>query len=120
MLGQSGAIAFRPQHANGALDGEIPDPLRMMDNVAVTAASTAAILTLPDGIPIGGCWVTFSTDTDCFIHFGPNASIAAASTSSEFFPANTKVNWWINDKDAYFRVIRKTADGVIQRRRSNL
>lgn len=121
MLGQSGAIARRPPHANGALDDGLPDPLAVCAALAFGAASTAATLTLPNGIPIGGCWLSVSVDSDCYLHFGPNSSIAAASAATSWpQSANTTEQYWINEKDLYFRVIRKTADGVLNRYRSNL
>ncbi len=122
MLGQSAAIARRPPHASTAVETDgSPDPLAIETKVAIAVASSAAIQTLILGIPIGGCYITVTTDTDCYIHFGPNASIpAASSTISSPMLANTREEFWINDKDAFFRVIRKTVDGVLSIRRSNL
>jgi len=121
MRGQAGAIIFRPPHANGALDDGLPDPLAVETNTPFSSASSAATLTLPNGIPIGGCWVTFTVDSDCYIHFGPNSSIvAAAPTVSWPWIAGVEYNRFINEKDAYFRIIRKTADGVLKRVRSEL
>ena len=122
MLGQSAAIAKRPPHASDAVETDgSPDPLAIEAKVAITSVSTPAALVLAQGIPIAGCYVTITTDTDCYIHFGPNASIAAAtSVRSSPMLANTKEDFWINDKDAYFRVIRKATDGILSIRRSNL
>lgn len=92
-----------------------------MDKLAIGAASSAATLTLPDGIPIAGCWVSFSVDTDCYIHFGKDATLAAASAAVSFpMSANTTEQYWVSEKDMYFRIIRKTLDGVLSRYRSNL
>jgi len=120
MLGQSGGILFRPPHANGALDDGGADLLAIADALAFTSTSSAATLTLPNGIPIGGCWVTFTVDSDCYIHFGPNSSIVPASASVSWpWIAGVEYNRYINEKDAYFRIIRKTADGTLKRVRSN-
>jgi hypothetical protein len=126
MLGQSGAIARRAPHASTATyeDGAT-DPLAVVDATSVTSVSTGATTTLPSGIPIGGCWVTFVCDVDCYIHFasglpstGGNPS-ASASVSWPLF-AGVAEHFWITDKEATFRVIRKSADGVLKRYRSNL
>lgn len=122
MLGHSGAIAKRPPHATGAVDGELPDPLQVQDAVATGAASTAAIATLAQGIPLTGCWVSFTVDFDAYIVFGPTAALTPAASAANGWPllAGIEYNWWCNDKDSFFRVIRKTADGTLKRYRSNL
>lgn len=121
MLGQGAAILNRPPHANGALDDGLPDPLAVRDSVAFTSSSSAALQTLPNGIPIGGCWITFTVDSDAYIHFGPNNSIVAASASVSWpIVAGIEYNRFINEKDAFFRIIRKTADGALKIVRSNL
>lgn len=121
MLGQSEAINKAPPHAVGAIEADgTPDILAAEAKVAVGVASTAAALVLSGGIPMTGCWVTFSCDADAYIHFGPTSSLSAASsTISTPMTAGFEYEWRINDKDAYFRIIRKTADGVLSRRRSN-
>jgi len=122
MLGQGAAIAKRPPHASGSTETDgSADPIAIEPTVAVTAVSTAAALVLSGGIPIGGCWVTFVADTDCFIHFGPSSSLpAASSTVSWPLAAGVEKDYWCNEKDQYFRVIRKTADGILRRARTNL
>ena len=122
MLGQSAAIAKRPPHASTATETDgSPDPLAIETKVTVTVVSSAATPTLANGIPYAGCFITLTTDTDCYIHFGPNSSIAAASSAISWpLAANSVHDLWVNDKDAYFRVIRKTADGILSIRRSNL
>lgn len=121
MRGQAGAILFRPPHANGSLDDGSLDPLGVVDQTSFTSVSTNATLTIPTGIPMGGCWMTFVVDSDCYIHFGPNTSITAASASVSWpWFAGVEYNRWISEKDAYFRIIRKTADGILKRVRSEL
>lgn len=121
MLGQSEAINKAPPHAVGAVESDgTPDILAAEAKLNVTVTSSAATAVLSGGIPIGGVWVTFSVDADAFIHFGPNASLSAASsTISTPMAANVEYEWRINEKDSFFRIIRKTADGVLSRRRSN-
>lgn len=120
MLGQAGAIAKLPPTANGALDDGQPDPTAVQDPVAITSVSTAATAVLATGIPMGGCWVTFSVDTDCYIVFGPSAAGTPAASASNGWPiaANTERDWRVNEKRQFFRVIRKTADGVLKRYKS--
>lgn len=119
MLGQSGAIAKRPPHAAGS-----GSPMQIY-NTDFTAVSTAATEVLPvvagqGGVPMLGCWVTFSCTADCYIHFGRADLPAASSTNARKFVAGIDYDFWINDtEDAYFRVIRVSADGVLTRNRSN-
>lgn len=121
MLGQSAAVAKRPPHANTALNDGTADLLRVQDAVAVTAVSTAATATLAEGIPIAGCWVSFTVDADAYIVFGPDNTLPAASAASGWpMATGVEYNWWASEKDAFFRVIRKTADGNLKRYRSNL
>jgi hypothetical protein len=117
VLAQGAAIAKRPPHA--ADSGH-----RMaVYKTNTVAASTAATLVLPDsdGVPFGGCWVSFVASADCYIIFGRSDLPAATAANGYPMLANQEFNWWINDTDdAYFRVIRSTADGVLTRYRSNL
>lgn len=117
MLAQGGAIAKRGPHAAGS--GHIFQVYK----TDITSVSTAATLVLPDagGIPMAGCWVTFSPSVDCYIHFGRIDLPASSSTVGEKWVANERYELWINDtEEPYFRVIRASADGVLERRRSNL
>jgi hypothetical protein len=121
VLGQSSAIVKRPPHGNSAQNDGSADYLRVQDPVAIGAGSSAAIATLAEGIPIAGCWVTFSVDTDCFIHFGPDATLAAASSTNSWpMRANTEKEFWVSEKDAFFRIIQATTSGTLYRYRSNL
>jgi hypothetical protein len=115
VLGQAGAIAKKPPHAAGS--GDIT---QVETAVAVTAVSTAAALVLASGVPMTGTWVTFVSDTDCFIHWGPNASIAAASSTASWpLVAGQQYEYFISEADQYFRVIRKTSDGTLKIHRSS-
>jgi len=89
--------------------------------VAVGVASTAAALVLALGMPMGGTYVSFVADTDCYIHFGPTSGIvAASSTNSWLFTAGQQYEYFISEFDQYFRVIRKTADGTLRIQRSSM
>lgn len=123
MRGQSEAINKRPPHAAGALDTDgSPDLMAIETAVAFGVASTAATAVLANGIPIGGCFITLTVDSDCYIIWGPTAALTPAASAANAWPhaPGIEYEYRINEKDAFFRVIRKTADGVLKLRRSNL
>src|SRR6201991_4697966 len=108
MLGQSAAIAKRPPHALGS------GYATQVEKTAFTAVSATAIPVATLGVPMAGCWFSFVSSADCFIIFG-RADVPAA-TAANGYPllAGVEYNWWINDtEDAFFSVIRSTADGSL-------
>lgn len=120
MLGQAGAIAKIPPTATGALDDGQPDSTAVQTAVAITIASSAATAVLATGVPMGGCWVTFVADTDCYIVFGPSAANTPAATAANGWPlfAGQEKDWRINEKRQFFTIIRKIADGTLKRYKS--
>lgn len=113
--GQSQAVAKRPPHGAGTTH-----PLRTV-SLSFTAVSSAATSAVPDGFDNTGCWVTFSSSTDCFIRFGRQTDVGSATSSDFGMTAGTQYDWWIaQNEDAYFTVIRSTADGVLKRNRSSV
>jgi len=88
----------------------------------ITSSSTLAAVLGSATIPFGGCWVTFVSSVDCWIHFGGDTDSAASAVYSFPMKAQETYDWWVNDtSDPNFRVIRAgTDDGVLTRYRSNL
>jgi hypothetical protein len=106
-----------PPHAAGS--GHL---CQVETNVAVTAVASAATQTITN-MSLVGDWVTFVSDTDCYIRFDRSASgvNAVGSATSADWPmkAGIEYNWFCTPEGAYFSVIRKTADGILSRYRSN-
>ncbi|MBN1237426.1 MAG: hypothetical protein JXB36_02940 [Gammaproteobacteria bacterium] len=117
MQGLQQAIMRRPPRGNGT--GERGENF----TTPIVAASTTNVAVLPTGAPTsGGCWVTFKATVDCFIRWGRAASptVAAATTSDYPLTADQEEEFWITfPDDANFSVIRETADGTLNRFRSD-
>lgn len=71
-----------------------------------------------------GCYITWISDTDCYVRVGPpsinGVAMNIATSSDHFLPAGASVEWWHRASDTHFSVIQKTAAGTIKRYRSNL
>lgn len=68
-----------------------------------------------------GVWITWCSDTDCYIHFQPpGGSSAASSTNSLFLPAGVERDYFHrpNRDDTVF-MIQKTAGGRLYRWQSS-
>lgn len=91
--------------------------------IAITSGASAATAVLPDGLPPGGCYVSWVATVDCHIRVATASDTGSATTSDWFLPANYTVDWWHDPaRKSYFSVIRAasaTADGNLKRARSN-
>jgi hypothetical protein len=87
--------------------------------LAVTAVTTLTA-TDPATIPNPfGCYVTWISDTDCYVRVG-TSTMNVATTSDQFLPAGVSTEWWHRGGiDTHFSVIQKTAAGTIKRYRSS-
>jgi hypothetical protein len=73
----------------------------------------------PAAIPAQfGCYITWISDTDCYIRVGPS-TMNIATTSDQFLPGGVSMEWWHRATDTHFSVIQKTAGGTIKRYQSN-
>lgn len=61
-----------------------------------------------------GCYITWISDTDCYVRIGTSA-MNIATTSDQFLPAGVSMEWWHRPVDTHFSVIQKTASGTIKR-----
>lgn len=104
------AVARRPPHGSGTTDSA---PNRAISKTAVGSASSAATpvgLTPNSGT---GAYFTFVSTGDAHIRFGA-ANVAAATTSDYLLRAGTPDEWWCeSNEDAYFTILRDTADGSL-------
>jgi hypothetical protein len=121
MLGQLEAILKSPPAAAGGTAASRP----FATTVAATGSAVVPVTTLTaaDGAVIPyplGCFITWISDTDCYIRVG-DSTISIATTSDWFLPAGVAVDWWHNGQtQTHFSVIQKTTGGTIKRYRSSI
>ena len=83
----------------------------------VTTQTATDPATIPNPF---GCYITWISDTDCYIRVGDVTMSAVATTSDHFLPAGVSMEWWHRGGiDTHFSVIQKTASGTIKRYRSS-
>lgn len=114
MLGHTEAINKAPPHGNGT-----GDPTATFVT-AVGAASSAATTVLGGAaIPSGGVFITWVSDTDCYIRFG-DSTVGPATTSDWLLIAGVEKDYRHHPTyDTHFTVLQKTASGTIRRAQSN-
>jgi len=77
---------------------------------AFTAVSTAAIQINSTGV--GRQVIVLLPTQNCFIKFG-DASVGAATSADWPLVANQRVRFVVSNDSSYFRVVRNSADGVL-------
>jgi hypothetical protein len=78
-----------------------------------------------DAIYKTGVWITWVSDTDCYLHFQPSGQAStltnASATNSLFLPAGVMVDFFHRpNHDDIVVVIQKTAAGRLYRWQSSL
>lgn len=108
--GTGGTGATRPFASTVSGTGLTVTPV-----TTLTASDPAAI---PNPF---GCYITWISDTDCYVRVGDPTMTSVATTSDHFLPAGVSMEWWHRGGiDTHFSVIQKTAGGTIKRYRSSL
>lgn len=104
---------IRPPHGEAT-----SDPTATKTDAIGAASATYPILGV-DGLPFGGCFVRWYFTTDCYVRFG-SASVAAATANDAEFKAGEWHRFWHDAQDTHVSVLRKSADGLVKRHRSDL
>jgi hypothetical protein len=109
MLGEQEAILIRPPA--GVATANNP---RAITNISFTNTSTTAQALPSSGLNIHGCWVAFKSNQDCRLRV-EDANVGAATSSDYLLKANDEKSWWCSSvSETHVRVIRDSADGVLQ------
>jgi hypothetical protein len=120
MLGQLEALLKAPPGAAGSATGNRPFSTSITGVASSATLVTSNTANDPAAIPELGCFVTWVSDTDCYLRVG-DANVGSATTSDMFVPSGVTFDWWHNGKtQLYFSVLQKTAGGTIKRYRSSI
>ena len=114
-------LKIPPHRATDTSEAGTPHTVRAT-TISGTASNDNVLNGGPSAFPKLGCWVTFISDTDCYIHFGSSVTgtPVATAASSCFLPAGVYVDWWcMPGRDDSLSVIQKTAGGTLQRWQSS-
>lgn len=120
MLGKQEAILKSPPGAAAGAGFNRP----FSTSISGVASAVAAVTTLTANDAAGippmpfGCFVTWISDTDCYVRVG-DANVGVATTADWFLPAGVAVDWWHDGSQSSFSAIQKTAGGTVKRYRSN-
>lgn len=112
-LGQVEGLLKCPPYAQSG------DANRRVTQLAISGAAAGLVLAAPTITPTGN-YVSWISDTDCYVNWGNSASqIFATSSISVFMPAGVVWDFWHTPKDDWVSVIQKTAGGKLYFWRSN-